>query len=1030
MGFGGTALPRAVMFRKFAEVPGYWRTLSCAVLCASACALLSLPASSQQLAPKEPIPSQESSSRRPIRVVRTSSQTYAEMDRVESVSGARPMAESPAASPTLAPQSPGAQLIIERIEIVGNRRIPRDTLKSRIFSREGDVLSEETLHRDFLALWNTQYFEDIRTEVEDSPTRPDARVVVFYVKERPIVRRILYCKVQKNPDAGCKKFEMIPESDILERFKERKVGLSVESRFDPTRVKRAEVVLKELLGERGRQFAVVRPTYQRIAATNAIELTFNIEEGPKVKVGKIEIEGNTAFSDRKIIRSMRHSRPYAVPMLLFDWNVMSKTFDTRKLSEDLEVGVRGLYQDNGYFQVLVKEPITKTVDVKRGGLPGPWPLLGRKEGKKTDITIPIEEGDLFHMGRLVVRSIDPDKGLFFKPDYLVSVFPVKQGEVFGVDRLRKALENYKKLYGEFGFIDFTSEPDFDIDNAKKVVNLTLTFDEQKAYYVRRIEFSGNTTTRDKVIRRELLLDEGDPFNNRLWEISLLKLNQLDYFEPIKAEQNVEIKRNVKEGSVDLQVKVKEKGKQSIGLTGGISGIAGSFIGLSYQTNNLLGRGETLTFSADFGDRQRNFIFGYSNPYFMDRPIAAGFTLFSSRFSYNQAREASISLGQTINIDENLAQNYDQKRKGFTVYASYPLRRFAFTRVGLTYSLTSSDITAFSNASKLLFQSLQFRQLAGPNQLAGIVSSKIIPTISHNTVDNPMNPTRGKSFFYSMGFEGGFLGGNINTITHTFEGKYFKPVNKGRNVLGFRALAAIATGYGDVVLPPFNRFYIGGEDSIRGFDYFTVSPWSFVPTDQTVAISYSDPTSIGPGGLPVFRSLAVPILDYQATQPGGDTQFVSNNEYRIPIVGPVTLGVFFDLGLNGAIRKGQLQLSQSGADRLRQIFPNSTISNQIQILNSSNFRVRASTGVEFVVQLPIINAPFRLYWAYNPLRYRETVVEPRGDFYLNPAVINSLPPGVYESQILPQINTLLDRLQVRGRPFEPEKTFRFTVSRTF
>jgi len=940
---------------------------------------------------------------------------------------------APAATPL--PQLPSSSqpLVIERIEIIGNRRIPRDTLKSRIFSREGDVLNEDTLYRDFQALWNTQYFEDIRTELEDSPTRPDARVVVFYVKERPIVRRILYCKEQKEPDAACKKFDMIPESDILERFKDRKVGLSVESRFDPTRVKRAEVVLKELLGERGRQFAIVRPTYQRIAATNAIELTFNIEPGPKVKVGTIDITGNTAFPDRKIIRSMRHSRPYSVPMYFFDWNVMSKTYDSRKLSEDLEIGIRGLYQDNGYFQVLVKEPVVETVDtVNRGLMAGTWPIFGSKPGKKANITIPIQEGDLFHMGRLVVRSSDPDKGLFFKPDYLVRIFPLKEGDVFAVDKLRKAFEQYKKLYGEFGFIDFTSEPSFEIDQANKKVDLTLSFDEQKSYYVRRIEFSGNTTTRDKVIRREILLDEGDPFNNRLWEISILKINQLDFFEPIKAEQNVEIKRNVKEGSVDLIVKVKEKGKQSIGLTGGISGVAGSFIGISYQTNNLLGRGETLTFSADFGDRQRNLIFGYTNPYFLDRPISAGFTVFSSRFSYNQARETAILIGQPVNIDPNLAQNYDQKRVGGSVFASYPLRKYAFTRVGITYSLTSSDITAFSQASQLLFQSLEFRQLAGPtpNSLSGILSSKIVPTISHNTIDNPMNPTRGKSFFYSFGFEGGFLGGNVNTITHTFEGRYFRPINKGRNVLGFRALAAFATGYGGVVLPPFNRFYVGGEDSIRGFDYFTISPWAFVPTDRTLPISYSDPTSLGPDGNPITRVLNVPVLDYVATAPGGDTQFVSNSEYRIPLIGPVTLGLFFDFGLDGALRPGQLQLTQSSVDRLRGIFPNTTIDKQLNIFNKSNFRVRASTGVEVVVQLPIINAPFRLYWAYNALRFTDLITEPRGDFYLSPQVINSLPPGVYQTQILPQTNALIDGLALRTQTREPLKTFRFTVSRTF
>ena len=139
----------------------------------------------------------------------------------------------------------------------------------------------------------------------------------------------------------------------------------------------------------------------------------------------------------------------------------------------------------------------------------------------------------------------------------------------------------------------------DVHDDTKIIDLTFDFDEQKQFFVRRIDFSGNTTTRDKVIRRELLLNEGDIFNNRYWELSLLRLNQLDYFDAIKPE-NAEIKRNTKQGTVDILLKLKEKGKQSISLTGGVSGFAGSFIGLTYQTNNFLGLGETLTLSGQIG----------------------------------------------------------------------------------------------------------------------------------------------------------------------------------------------------------------------------------------------------------------------------------------------------------------------------------------------------------------------------------------------------------------------------------------------
>jgi len=921
------------------------------------------------------------------------------------------------------------QAVVAKIDIVGNRRVPRDTIRARLFVHEGDPYNEEALRRDFQALWNTQYFEDIRLEVEDSVDRPNAKVVVFYVKERPIIRRIEYCKMPSAPGAPCKKFETVSESDILDRFKERKVGLSVESAFDPTRIKRAEVVLKELLGERGHQFAVIRSTYERIPASNAIKLIFNVDEGPKVKVGRIVFAGNTAFSSRRIIRAMRHSRPYGIPLGIVFLSLFNKTYDRRKLSEDLEIGIRGLYQDHGYFKVVVHDPTTDTVDIRRAGLPGPLPVVGRKRGKATNIHIRIEEGDRYRLGKLFVRSADPEKGLFFKTEFLQQIFPLKEGDLFAVDKVRKALEDYRKLYGQWGFIDFTPEPITDVDDAKKTINLTLEFNEQKQFYVRRIDFRGNTTTRDKVIRRELLLDEGDLFNNRYWELSLLRLNQLDFFEPIKPE-HAEITRNLKDGTVDLTLKVKEKGKQSIGLTGGVSGLAGGFIGLSYQTNNFLGLGETLTFSTEFGERQRNFLFGFTEPYIFDRPISTGFTLFDTRFNFNQARETSLLVGQRLQLNQNLIQNFNQNSRGFTVFASYPLKRHTFTRIGVTYGFTSSNISAFSDASRLLFESLQFRSIAGPSALRGIRSSKISPTFLNNSVDSPLNPTHGKSLFVSLGVEGGALGGNVSALSPVVEFKYFRPINRKRNVLGFRLLTAFATGYGGREVPPFERFYIGGETDVRGFDIRAITPVAYVPVQQNRQLFFIDPTQLDSNGNPTLRSITVPVLVNTITFPGGDTQGVGNVEYRIPIIGPVSTALFFDVGLNGALRRDQLRLDPSGLAQLQQQFPNATINSRLALAPGTNFKPRTSTGIEFVVQLPIVNAPFRIYYAYNLNRLNTLLVPPTGAFLLSDQLQKTLPPGVLQTQILPQLNATLTTAAGSVAFREPLRTFRFTVARTF
>jgi outer membrane protein insertion porin family len=934
------------------------------------------------------------------------------------------------------------QFVIVRIDFIGNRRVRSDTLRARIFSREGDVYNEETLRRDFQALWNTQFFEDVKLRVEDSPNRADGKIIIFEVKERPQIRRIRY-------DGN----HSVSESDILDRFKERKVGLSVESQFDPTKIKKAEVVLKELLGEHGRQFAKVTPQYERIASSNAVILVFKIEEGPKVKVGKIKFTGNHAFSDRKLIRAMRHDRPYSIPLYFWYIPVLTKTYDRQKLSEDLEVGVRGLYRDNGYFKVSVGEPILENIDTESYRLGVPL-VAGHSHGKAVNITIPIEEGERYHMGTLKIVSADPDKALSLKVEALKGAFPLKQGDIFSTEKVRKALETYGKIYGEYGFIDFTPEPDTEIDEEKKIINLTMKFDEQKQYFVRRIDFSGNTTTRDKVIRRELLIDEGQLFNKRLWEMSILRLNQLDYFDKIEADKAAEIKRNNKEGTVDINLKLKEKGKQSIGLQGGVSGLAGSFIGLTYQTNNFLGLGETLTFSAQFGDLSRSFLFGFTEPYLFDRPISSGFTIFSSRYKFDQARQEALFTGQAVSINPQFIQNYNQDSTGFTLFASYPARRFSFARFGLQYGLTRTNITAFNQASTLLFESLQFRSLTGPSALNGIISSTITPSITYNTVDNPINSTRGKSYYYSLAFSG--IGGNVKSITNVFDTKYFHPINKHRNVIGVHVSAAYITSFGSTTstcpstlitvppctpqsvpneVPPFSRLYMGGESDIRGFDIRSISPVTFIPEATAQTISYHDPTSGG-----ALRSFSVPVLTYVATLPGGDLQGFGNLEYRIPIVGPVTAGLFVDAGTDGVVRRSALQLNPSGFQNLTSPgqFPHAKelggLTQQLSLAPGTNFRFRASTGIEFVVQLPIIQAPFRIYYAYNVHRLHDQLVarppfiEPNEIANLQKA-FNSLDPTIYPLQIKPQLDFIQNN-PGRLNYFEPKTTFRFTVSRTF
>ena len=339
--------------------------------------------------------------------------------------------------------------------------------------------------------------------------------------------------------------------------------------------------------------------------------------------------------------------------------------------------------------------------------------------------MPIEEGDRYRLG-----------GIHFTGNKAVTnvralrgTFAIKDGDFFNATVMSKGLENLKKAYGQLGYINFGAIPNASFDEAKKTVTLNIDIDEGKPFYVGRIEIQGNTLTRDRVIRRELMLEEGQVYNSNLWEMSLLRLNQLDYFDPLHVDQDSEAHQDTEAGTVDLLLKVKEKGKNSIGLNGGVSGLSGAFLGLNYQTNNFLGLGETLSVQANLGNINRQLLFGFNQPYFRNRPLNLGFQVFDTKSDYNSAKALAATSGQSANLTHAAVvaacRTTTTRRSGLNLSVSYPLPRHNFQRVGFTYSLHDSAITAFSTASQNLFQNIAFRSgIQGQNALNGIVNSSV------------------------------------------------------------------------------------------------------------------------------------------------------------------------------------------------------------------------------------------------------------------------------------------------------------------
>jgi len=911
----------------------------------------------------------------------------------------------------------GQQDLIVGIEVHGNRRIPQETIKARIFTHAGDVYDQASIDRDFNSLWNTGYFDDIRIEREETPK---GSILHIYVKERPTIRTIDYTGLSS-----------VSTSDVLDRFKEAKVGISQESQFDPTKVKKAEVTIKELLSEHGRQFATVR-TEIRPIPPNAVAITFAVKEGPKVKVGKISFVGNKHLNTRILRSAMKNLRPVGVPHSIFLENLFSKAYDASRLEEDTE-RVRAEYQNRGYFKVVVDDPKTVIRDTGHKGTHIPYLQSG--SGKAIDITIPIDEGDKYRLGAITFKNYKAR----INPKALRAAFPIKDGDIFDRSKIAKGIDNLRTAYGTQGYINFTSIPNTTFDEEKKLVYLDVDLDEGKQFAVRRIEFVGNTTTRDKVIRRELVLEEGQLYNERLWKLSLQRLNQLGYFEQMKPDDPDITERHLdeKDGLVDLTLKVKEKGKNSIGLTGGVSGLAGAFVGLNYSTNNLFGRGESLSVSANIGNLERDLTFGFTEPYLFDRALQAGFTVYDRTYNYNQAREEAVITGQQVNVPQaelqNL-QNYTQSSHGFSLSVSHPLHH-GFKRVGIAYTFDVSSLVTLSDASKNLFTFIQYEGLSGPNSLNGIVTSKVIPSFSLSTVDAAYQPHRGSAL--SLAAEIAGIGGTIHTIRPVVDYKHYIPVNKRRNALAFHVSSSFLAGYGGDVAPPFERNYMGGENDVRGFDIRSISPVAYLPNQTSIPLQNPDGTFVpkDPHN-PSLGNWTIPIPTEQIVFPGGDANVVGNIEYHITIAGPVVLVPFLDAGLDPVVRDSQLRITPQevtllnstpfGCPELNAGFQCIGTSSQsfaptLPLAPGTNWVPRMSTGLELEMMLPVVNAPFRIYWAYNPLRLDRISTAPS-------AITRGMFPVGAAGDYTYQNAIAVDSPQFLLR--EPRKTFRFTVGTTF
>jgi len=836
-------------------------------------------------------------------------------------------------------QQPQQQLV-EEVDIQGNRRLRKDDILYYIQTRPGDPYNAEQVARDLQTLNALGFFEKTETKVTTDVAPRGGIRVTFYVRELPIIRDIQF--------EGLKS---VSESDVLKTFRERRVGVSKEAIYDPVKVRNAVRVLKELLAAKGHPNATIAEGRENVSTTS-VAITFQITEGARVRVAEIQFEGSKVFKSGKLRDQMKYVKEAGLISRFKEQDIL----DRQKLDYDLHQ-VDNYMKSKGYLQARHGEPVITGLGPRRSGFPIlPLPFLSSVDDS-LKITVPIIDGKLYRLGELKVEG-----NSIFSEAAIKAIIGLQKGEVANGEALSKALyENLKKYYGQQGFIQYTAEvtPTFK-DNPQNpnegVADFLVTIDEGKQFTLRRLEFTGNTFTRDNVLRREVLINEGDIYNQGMFEYSVTRLNQLGYFNPIDKDKDADYRTNEEEGLVDVTVKVSEKGRQQISFNGGISGIGGSFFGLEYSTNNLFGRGEVLSLNLAAGNRQRSFQFSFTEPYIRNRPVTGGFTVFaySQKFfgegtflSQNTTAQQGFldsTLGLTNGNGENL---FTRNSIGASIFASAPLSEFyrkrpftQFSRVGLSYQLAQSSVKdppVNTTGTTSQFIPVIYRQ---PN----ILTSRVTGSFAYDTRNASIDPTQGRELSVQLALAG--LGGDVRTYQPTLTYSQFIPVRRKRSerpeVFGFRFIAgtvgtfatsskvrnANSLAFVDGV-PIFERFFLGDEFSIRGYNVRSISPLSpldtYVSSRNVVLASNASGTPTVIPGVPSslanvgvftgFTGSNVVQLPRSFTPIGADTQVLGNFEYRIPVIGnTVGLAAFADIGSAFNLRsKGDQAFSSNFLD---------------------------------------------------------------------------------------------------------------------
>jgi outer membrane protein insertion porin family len=679
--------------------------------------------------------------------------------------------------------------VINSIEIKGLKRIEESAVKAKITQKAGEQISQDKTNDDIKSIFKMGYFDDVKAEIE--PFEGGVKLI-YFVKEKPTIVKI---ELQGNEEFDNEKLR-------------EKLTITTGAIADAVLIQDNANKLKDFYEEEGYWLAHIVPIIKTISE-HEVSLTYQIEEGNKVKIKKIQTEGNKAFSSGKI-KGVLETKEW----WLFSFITSSGYYQKARMDVDIE-RIRDLYFNNGYIKVVVGDPDIRLAEDKTN----------------MTITIPVSEGEKFS-----VSSVEFKGNKIFSDDEIKKKITMTTGKPFSKEKLRKDILGISELYSETGYALITVTPDLEPDEATKLVKVVLKIDEGDKYKIGRIEISGNTKTRDKVIRREVRLDEGDTFNSALIKRSYERINNLNFFETVELVPKPQPEAKL----VDLDIRVKERPTGFFSIGGGYSSVEKFIAMIELTQGNLFGRGQYMKIGAQLGGRTTYYDITFREPWLFDKPISLSVNIYKSQRDYIEYDKDAVGFGISLG-------------KRFTEYWTG----------SIAYNFEDAEVTNIDDDASIVIE----------DQEGSNTTSSITPTIVRDSRDNYLDPSRGSRNSLYVTYAG--LGGTNNFVKTELDSAWYFPL--GPTSFMLRGRFGFANGIGGKELPLYERFYVGGIYTVRGLGFGEAGPKTHTETRETIGDTE--------------------IVTVEEDEIGGLTELIFNAEYIFPLISDIRLKgvVFFDAG---------------------------------------------------------------------------------------------------------------------------------------